>query len=166
MTRHGVDIDRTAEWDSLREKYLIPPDQRPPSSARGLHHAAFVSSDVEQTIIFYQGLLEFPLLTIFENRDYQGSTHFFFDLGHENMIGFFDFPGLDLDTYREVLGGHHHFAISVTEEKWFYLKAKLEAADIAHQIHSQDSLYFLGPDGEHLELLKSPLREMYGEVYE
>ena len=58
-----------------------------------MHHFALLSSDVERTIDFYQGLLEFPLTELFENRDYQGSTHFFFDIGNGNALAFFDFPG-------------------------------------------------------------------------
>jgi hypothetical protein len=45
---------------------------------------------------------------MFENRDYQGSTHFFFDIGNGNALAFFDMPGLDLRPYAEVLGGLHH----------------------------------------------------------
>jgi hypothetical protein len=33
-------------------------------------------------------VLEFPLTEVFENRDYSGSTHFFFDLGAGNTIAF------------------------------------------------------------------------------
>jgi catechol 2,3-dioxygenase-like lactoylglutathione lyase family enzyme len=57
---------------------------------------ALISSDVEQTIGFYQGVLEFPLTEIMENRDTRGSTHFFFDVGNGNLLAFFDFPGLGL----------------------------------------------------------------------
>ena len=32
-----------------------------PSTARGVHHVALLCSDVEQTVRFYQDLLEFPL---------------------------------------------------------------------------------------------------------
>ncbi len=46
--------DREAEWEGLRTKYLHTRDTRPPSAARGLHHVALVSSDVERTIRFYQ----------------------------------------------------------------------------------------------------------------
>ena len=59
-------------------------------------------------------MLEFPLTEMFENRDYQGSTHFFFDIGNGNLLAFFDLPGLDLGPYAEVLGGLHHLAISVS----------------------------------------------------
>ncbi len=66
---------------------------------------ALLCSDVERTVRFYQDLLEFPLTDIFENRDYKGSNHFFFDIGNGNLLAFFDFPGLDLGPYAEVLGG-------------------------------------------------------------
>ena len=49
-----------------------------------MHHVALLAADVETTIRFYQDLLEFPLTELFENRDYEGSTHFFFDIGHGN----------------------------------------------------------------------------------
>ena len=112
----------------LRDEYVKA--DRPESSARGIHHTALLSSDVEQTINFYQGILEFPLTEIIENRDYPGSNHFFFDVGHGNLLAFFDFPGLDLGPYAEVLGGLHHLAISVTPEKWAALRAKLDAAGV------------------------------------
>jgi catechol 2,3-dioxygenase-like lactoylglutathione lyase family enzyme len=162
MARHGADVDRGAEWDALRAEHLRPPDVRPASSARGVHHLALLSSDVERTIAFYQDLLEFPLTELFENRDYQGSTHFFFDIGNGNLLAFFDFPGLDLGEYAELLGGLHHLAISVEPERWERLGAKLDAAGIETQRMSGSSIYFRGPDGERLELIKDPLREMYG----
>ncbi len=160
--RHGADVDRTEEWAALRARYLQPHDTRPESSARGAHHLALLSSDVETTIRFYQEVLEFPLTELFENRDYQGSTHFFFDIGHGNLLAFFDFPGLDLGPYAEVLGGLHHLAISVTPERWEHLRTKLVGAGIPHEEMSGSSIYFAGPDGERLELIKDTLGEMYG----
>jgi catechol 2,3-dioxygenase-like lactoylglutathione lyase family enzyme len=162
MIDHGADVDRTEEWDALRARHLKPSGERPPSSARGLHHFALLSSDVERTISFYQDLLEFPLTELFENRDYQGSTHFFFDVGNGNLLAFFDFPGLDLGDYAEVLGGLHHIALSVTPDRWEHLRGNLDAAGIPTVNLSGSSLYFTGPDGERLELIKDPLLEMYG----
>jgi len=155
-------VDRRAEWDDLRARHLVA--DRPPSSARGVHHLALLSLDVERTIEFYQGLLEFPLTELFENRDYRGSTHFFFDIGNGNLLAFFDFPGLDLGPYAEVLGGLHHLAISVEPERWDHLRAKLDAAGVPYDHMSGSSLYFRGPDGERLELIRDPLGEMYGTV--
>ncbi len=156
--------DRSAEWAELRSKYLQPADRRPVSSAQGAHHIALLSRDVETTIGFYQDLLEFPLTDLFENRDHPGSTHFFFDIGNGNALAFFDFPGLDLGPYGEVLGGLHHIAISVSPEKWQHLRAKLIDADIEIVFEHKTSIYFTGPDGERLELLADPLGEMYGNA--
>jgi glyoxylase I family protein len=52
MTRHGADVDRTAEWDELRARYLEASGARPPSAARGVHHIALLARDVEATIAF------------------------------------------------------------------------------------------------------------------
>ena len=157
-----TETDRQAEWDALRAAHLAAPEDRPPSAGRGVHHAALLSSDVEQTIRFYQEVLEFPLTELFENRDYPGSTHFFFDIGNGNALAFFDFPGLDLGPYAEVLGGHHHLAISVERDRWEKLRAKL--LDLGTDVHEVGgtSLYFAGPDGERIELIADPLGEMYG----
>jgi len=163
MVRHGDDVDRSAEWDAMRLRHLRPAEERPPSAARGVHHLALLSRDVERTIAFYQDVLEFPLTELFENRDYQGSTHFFFDIGHGNLLAFFDFPGLDLGEYAEVLGGLHHLALSVEPERWQHLKEKLDAAGVPYDEMSGASLYFRGPDGERLELISDPLGRMYGE---
>jgi catechol 2,3-dioxygenase-like lactoylglutathione lyase family enzyme len=149
-----------AERARLHAEYIK--DDRPPSSARGIHHTALLSSDVERTIRFYSEILEFPLTEIIENRDYEGSNHFFFDVGNGNLLAFFDFPGLDLGPYAEVLGGLHHLAISVTPEKWAHLRGRLDAAGVPYQEESGTSLYFRDPDGARLELLADPLGEMYG----
>jgi catechol 2,3-dioxygenase-like lactoylglutathione lyase family enzyme len=158
--------DTSREFDERRERlataYLSPATARPKSSARGLHHTALISGDVERTIQFYQELLEFPLTELIENRDYHGSTHFFFDIGNSNLLAFFDFPGMDLEQYNEVLGGLHHLAISVEPERWRHLKDKLAAAGVAVSEHSEVSLYFRDPDGARIELIAVPLGEMYG----
>ncbi len=163
-TEHtGVDLEQIhAARDRIRDTHLRQQDERPASSARGLHHTALISSDVEQTIRFYQDVLEFPLTELIENRDYPGSSHFFFDIGNGNLLAFFDFPGLDVGPYAEVLGGLHHCAISVEPERWQHLVGKLEQAGVDHVVHSEVSVYFTDPDGARIELIADPLGEMYG----
>jgi catechol 2,3-dioxygenase-like lactoylglutathione lyase family enzyme len=142
--------------------HLAPRESRPTTSARGVHHVALICADVRTTVEFYQGLLEFPLTEMFENRDYPGSTHFFFDIGNGNALAFFDLPGLDLGPYAEVLGGLHHLAISVEPERWQRLKRKLDDAGVEYAHVDASSLYFRDPDGARLELISDPLGEMYG----
>lgn len=146
----------------IREKHLQPAGERPDSSARGLHHAALVSEDVERTVRFYQDLLGFPLTELIENRDYAGSSHFFFDIGHGNLLAFFDFPGLDLTSYREVLGGLHHVAISMEPARWREIVGRLDEAGVGYALHNEVSVYFSDPDGARIELIADPLGEMYG----
>ena len=57
----------------LRERYLSPEGERPASTGGGVHHLALICADPEITIRFYQDLLGFPLVELFENRDYAGS---------------------------------------------------------------------------------------------
>lgn len=164
---HGLDHDERATYTARREalsaQYLLPRDQRPASSARGVHHTAHISSDVERTIRFYVEICGFPLLEMFENRDYQGSTHFFFDLGQGNTLAYFDLPGLPLGPYQEVLGGHHHLAISMERSEWERARQRLTDAGVEYAHVDGSSLYFRGPDGERLELISDPLLEMYGK---
>jgi catechol 2,3-dioxygenase-like lactoylglutathione lyase family enzyme len=161
MTELDLDLIER-ERERIRSTYLQPDDRRAGSSARGLHHCALLCGDVERTVKFYQEVLEFPLTEIFENRDYQGSNHFFFDIGNGNLLAFFDLPGLDLGEYAEVLGGLHHLAISVEPERWERLRANLDAAGVDYQMESRTSVYFRDPDGARLELISDPLGEMYG----
>ena len=165
MTSDAPTRDLTAlhaERDRIRAAHLRPADDRPSSSARGLHHTALISSDVERTVRFYQDVLGFPLTELIENRDYPGSSHFFFDIGNGNLLAFFDFPGLDVGPYAEVLGGLHHMAISVDPGRWQELVQRLADAGVPHEVHSGVSVYFRDPDGARIELIADPLGEMYG----
>jgi glyoxylase I family protein len=153
-----------AAWrDQLLRTHLRAEEQLPKSSGQGLHHLALICSDVEATIRFYQDILAFPLVDVFENRDYPGSTHFFFDIGHGNMLAFFDFPGLGLGRAVEAVGGVQHVAISVKPDTFAELRDRLDKEGIAYlgpDRGLEGSLYVKDPDGIQIELVAAPLRQL------
>ena len=155
----GAELERIqTHRDALREKYLANAPAK--SSARGVHHVALICRDVEETCDFYQGLLGFPLVEMVENRDYAGSTHFFFDLGHGNLLGFFDFPGHDHPEFTETLGNLQHLAISVDDEHFRAAKQRLDERNVDYlgpDRGVEDSLYLRDPNGAGIELYNSEI---------
>jgi glyoxylase I family protein len=148
---------------ALRQAYIKPRAERPQSTARGLHHMALICSDVEQTIRFYQDVLGFPLIELMENRDYRGSSHLFFDIGHENLLAFFDFPGLGLKPAVEAIGGIQHIAITVHPAAFERIKSSLDAKGVAYlgpDRGATSSVYLKDPDGIQIELINEPLLQM------
>jgi glyoxylase I family protein len=149
---------RSAAWQAR----IAPDAERPPSTARGVHHVAFICSDVDATIAFYQDLLGFPLVEVFENRDYAGSAHLFFDIGHGNLLAFFDFPGYEHPEFHETRGGIQHLALSMAPEQFAALKDRLHAAGVEYRgpdLGVENSVYVRDPDGLQVELCTAPLRD-------
>lgn len=150
----------------LRTTYVRPVAGRAAPPTRGIHHLALICRDVEETVRFYQEFLGFPLVELVENRDYAGSSHFFFDLGNNTLLGFFDFPGHDHPPFSETIGGVQHLALSVSAEKFDALKALFDAAGTEYLgpdrgVHN--SLYFRDPNGVGLEFYREVLGSFEGE---
>src|SRR4051812_24028548 len=153
-------VELEARRAELREQYLLPPAERPATPGRGIHPAALICSDVEQTIGFYQDVLGFPLVELVENRDYHGSSHFFFDLGNQTLLGFFDFPALGLEPVVEAIGTVQHIAISMPRDQWEQAKKRLDEGSVSYagpDFGIEESMYFKAPDGIQIELLSDPL---------
>jgi glyoxylase I family protein len=163
----GDELERLrARREQLRERYLRPLAERPRSTARGVHHVALIARDVEETIRFYQDLLGFPLVELVENRDYAGSSHFFFDIGHGNLLGFFDFPGHDHPDSTETIGGVQHIAISVDADQYDAARRRLDEAGVEYvgpDRGVEDSVYFRDPNGAPIELYREVLGVFEGE---
>src|SRR5947208_12021624 len=157
-------VDYEAKREAVKAAYLKPKQKRPATSARGIHHLALISSDIERTIKFYSEVLGFPLVELFENRDLASSTHFFHDLGNGNLLAFFDFPDDPMPPTRESIGGMHHVSISVAREQFDRIRGELDRRSIPYfgPDRVENSLYFKGPDGELLEIECDALLVMAG----
>ncbi len=155
-----------AKRDQLREEYLRA-DAGPSTPTRGVHHLALICRDVEETIRFYQEFLGFPLVELVENRDYKGSTHFFFDVGNRTLLGFFDFPGHDHPEFMETIGAVQHLALSVSDESFEVIKAKLDEAGVEYlgpDRGVEDSMYIRDPNGIGLEFYREALGMFEGHT--
>ena len=149
-----------ARREELKQKYLRERPERPATPTRGIHHLALICRDVEETVRFYQEFLGFPLVELVENRDYRGSSHFFFDVGNLTMLGFFDFPGHDHPPFTETIGGVQHLALSVSPERFAEIKAKLDGAGVDYlgpDRGVEDSMYIRDPNGIGLEFYREEL---------
>lgn len=165
MTTQGTGTDCAARRERLAARHLRPAADRPPRPGAGIHHAALICSDVGRTIDFYQGLLGFPLIELVENRDYPGSSHFFFDVGNRTLLGFFDFPGLGLQQGVESIGSVQHVAISMPRERWEQARQRLDEAGVSYggpERGIEESMYLRDPDGIGIELLSDPLMYFAG----
>jgi glyoxylase I family protein len=163
----GAELEAVrAKRRELKEKYLQPVGDRPPTPTQGVHHIALICRDVEKTIRFYQEFLGFPLVELVENRDYAGSSHFFFDIGNRNLLGFFDFPGHDHPDFHETIGAVQHLALSVTPENFDKIKAKLDTEGIDYLGPDRgvdNSLYIRDPNGIGVEFYREELGVFEGE---
>jgi glyoxylase I family protein len=159
----GAELEAVrARRADLREKYLHP---HVPSTVRGVHHLALICRDVEETIRFYQDLLGFPLVELVENRDYAGSSHFFFDIGNRNLLGFFDFPGHEHPDFHETIGAVQHLALSTSPGQFAAAKQRLDEAGIDYLGPDRgvdNSLYIRDPNGVGIEFYREELGTFEG----
>lgn len=93
----------------------------------GCHHMAFVTNDMEKTVRFYNGVLGFPVVVTLQLPDpdpFPGavpgdlgdSRHYFFRIGDQDTIAFFEFKGTETPSDNALVGAGNHLAITVPSE--------------------------------------------------
>jgi catechol 2,3-dioxygenase-like lactoylglutathione lyase family enzyme len=147
---------------------------------KGINHLALVSSDMERTVAFYQGLLGMPLIKTIDLPRGLGQ-HFFFDIGNGDSLAFFWYadapkaqPGIASAKKAPIPGpsahgSMNHVAIGVPPDKIdaYYEKLKAKGIECSRVINHDDSplqanlettpttfvrsIYFYDPDGVALE---------------
>ena len=139
-----------------------------PAGARGVDHLALVTDDMPTTMEFYTRVLRMRLVHVrrvpFE-RDrgqppYDNLRHYFFDMGNDSFLAFFEYPkGLDRSD-RDLPGGMQHLAFHVPKDRFDELCAHVKACgvDLIGPVHLGGrfwSAYFFDPNGIRLELATS-----------
>ncbi len=141
---------------------------------RGLHHLAFLTKDLTETIKFYNGVLDMPITVTLNLPDKDpfegllswppggktmrgvvaGIRHYFFDCGN-GSLAFFEDNGSFGDMHQD-LGPMHHLSLRVnTKDELLAVRQKLLDNDIPVSNvvdHGMCwSIYFEDPNGIYLE---------------
>jgi catechol 2,3-dioxygenase-like lactoylglutathione lyase family enzyme len=133
----------------------------------GINHLALVSSDMQQTIDFYSGVLGMPLIKTIELPAGMGQ-HFFFDCGGGDCVAFFWFPdapdgvpGVSAPRNRpeqgdllSAVGSMNHVAFHVPADRFEDYRRRLRAkgVEVSPILNHDDSPYGVS-------------REMYDGVF-
>lgn len=149
--------------------------KRSTSIARGVHHLALCTDDMKATIDFYVDVLGFPLVHAMKvpaglgtgagnrgNPPYERIRHYFFDMGNDSLLAFFEIPKDKEPAHnRNAIGAMQHCAFTVTVERFREIEARLKAAGVPYigpipQLPGLDGIYFMDPNGIRLEFACQP----------
>ena len=135
-----------------------PGDQSP--RWRGVHHLALITPDMDATVRFWCGALGARLVATIAVPSFR---HYFFEFGPGSTIAFFEYTGVELDSFAKPAGvpdrqasQFDHLSLGLPdEEALLALRARLKEAGcevtdvVDHGI--MRSIYFTDPAGIALE---------------
>lgn len=127
---------------------------------RGINHLALVTNDMDATTRFYHGVLGARVVATIGTPDFR---HYFFEIGDQNTVAFFEYAGAELDQFAKPAGvpdarasqfDHLSFQLP-DEESLEQLRSRLkehgcEVTDVVDHDFIR-SVYFMDPNGIALE---------------
>jgi catechol 2,3-dioxygenase-like lactoylglutathione lyase family enzyme len=144
--------------------------KRAESFSRGVHHLALCTDDIKKTTEFYTRVLGMPLIHALKvppglgtgtgnrgNPPYEEIRHYFFDMGNDSTVAFFEIPkGKEPATNRNAIGSMQHCSFVVTPKRFRDIEERLKASNISYigpipQMPGLDGIYFMDPNGIRLE---------------
>ena len=148
-----------------------PSSEKPAQSfTRGVHHLALCTDDIKKTTEFYTRVLGMPLIHALKvppglgtgkgnrgNPPYEEIRHYFFDMGNDSTLAFFEIPpGKEPATNRNAIGSMQHCSFVVTPKRFRDIEERLKANNISYigpipQMPGLDGIYFMDPNGIRLE---------------
>ncbi len=145
------------------------------AATRGVHHLALTTEDMRMTVDFYTRLVGMPLVHALRvpeglgtgpgnrgNPPYEEIRHYFFDMGNDSLLAFFEIPrGAEPQAKRDAIGGMQHVAFAVTPKNLAALRKRLAAAKVPYDgpidiLPGLVSVYFFDPNGIRLEACCQP----------
>ena len=140
------------------------------TTTRGVDHLAVVSDDMPTAMDFYTRVMGFALVHVrrvpYEQDrwqpPYDNLRHYFFDMGNDSLLAFFEIPrGAEPRAKRDGIGGMQHVAFAATPQNFEALQKRLREAGVAYDgpldiLPGLVSIYFLDPNGIRLEACCEP----------
>jgi catechol 2,3-dioxygenase-like lactoylglutathione lyase family enzyme len=142
---------------------------------RGVHHLALCTDDMKKTIDFYVEVLGMPLVHAMKvppglgtgkanrgNPPYENIRHYFFDMGNDSLIAFFEIPkGREPQANRNAVGGMQHCSFVVMPKRFAEIEQRLKSRKIDYigplpQLPGLLGIYFYDPNGIRLEFCCQP----------
>jgi glyoxylase I family protein len=144
---------------------------------RGIDHLAFVTDDLPATMDFYTRVLGMQLVHVrrvpFE-RDrgqppYHNLRHYFFSMGNDSLLAFFEYPKGLAKQNRDLPGGMQHIAFHVAPGRFDAMvqQVKTCGVDVIGPVPLGGrfwSAYFYDPNGIRLEIATDRSGEDRGVV--
>lgn len=130
----------------------------------GINHLALITPNMDETVKFYRDILGCDLVaTVGRYRGDQWMRHYFFSIGEQNTIAFFEWNGVDDIGPRKDAGipasgrQFDHLAFNVKDEEALLAMQKRlrdRGVDVTEVIDHQivHSIYFDDPHGISLEI--------------
>jgi catechol 2,3-dioxygenase-like lactoylglutathione lyase family enzyme len=142
---------------------------------RGVHHLALCPDDMKATVDFYVDVLGMPLVHAMKvpsglgigpgnrgNPPYEEVRHYFFDMGNDSLLAFFEIPkGKEPSGNRNAIGAMQHCAFTLTASRFHDIQARLKERGIDYlgpipQLPGLLGIYFYDPNGIRLEFACQP----------
>lgn len=136
---------------------------------RGVHHLALNTEDMKATIDFWTDVLGMPLVHALKvpkgasgplnrgNPPYEDMRHYFFDMGNDSTVAFFEIPkGAKGQADRDEIGGMQHCSFATTPAAFAELQKRLKAHNVEFLgpmpvLPGLQSVYFYDNNGIRLE---------------
>ena len=139
-----------------------------PVTTRGIDHLAFVTDDLPATMDFYTRVLGMQLVHVRRvpyERDrgqppYENLRHYFFNMGNDTLLAFFEYPKGLARSNRDLPGGMQHVAFHVPAERFDAMIEHVKSCGV-NVIGPVPlggrfwSAYFYDPNGVRLEIATS-----------
>ena len=139
-----------------------------PVMTRGIDHLALVTDDMPTTMAFYTKVMRMQLVHVRRvpyEKDrgqppYENLRHYFFNMGNDELLAFFEYPKDVPRANRDHLGGMQHLAFHLPRDRFDEMVEHVKSCDV--NVIGPVSLgarfwsaYFFDNNGIRLELATS-----------